>query len=63
MFVGINFLAERRLRSKTESFRRLKAEPPVPNDWVSHEYSLEDAEQAFGSFDRRETEKAVFVWN
>jgi threonine dehydrogenase-like Zn-dependent dehydrogenase len=30
---------------------------------ISHEYSLEDAEQAFGAFDRRETEKAVFVWN
>lgn len=29
---------------------------------ISHEYSLEDAEQAFGAFDRRETEKAVFVW-
>jgi propanol-preferring alcohol dehydrogenase len=30
---------------------------------ISHEYPLEDAEQAFGAFDRRETEKAVFVWN
>jgi threonine dehydrogenase-like Zn-dependent dehydrogenase len=30
---------------------------------ISHEYSLDDAEQAFGAFDRRETEKAVFVWN
>lgn len=30
---------------------------------ISHEYSLEDAEQAFGAFDRRETEKSIFVWN
>jgi propanol-preferring alcohol dehydrogenase len=30
---------------------------------ISHEYSVEEAEQAFGAFDRRETEKAVFVWN
>lgn len=30
---------------------------------ISHEYSLEDAEQAFSAFDRRETEKSVFVWN
>ena len=29
---------------------------------ISHEFSLEDAEEAFGAFDRRETEKAVFVW-
>jgi threonine dehydrogenase-like Zn-dependent dehydrogenase len=30
---------------------------------ISHEYSLEEAEQAFGAFDRRETEKSVFVWS
>jgi L-iditol 2-dehydrogenase len=30
---------------------------------ISHEFSLEDAEEAFGAFDRRETEKAVFVWD
>lgn len=29
---------------------------------ISHEFSIEDAEDAFGAFDRRETEKAVFVW-
>jgi threonine dehydrogenase-like Zn-dependent dehydrogenase len=29
---------------------------------ISHEYDIEDADQAFGAFDRRETEKAVFVW-
>lgn len=30
---------------------------------ISHEFSIEDAEEAFGAFDRRETEKAVFVWH
>lgn len=29
---------------------------------ISHEFSLEDAEEAFAAFDRRETEKAVFIW-
>ncbi|GAB3264184.1 MDR/zinc-dependent alcohol dehydrogenase-like family protein [Arthrobacter pigmenti] len=29
---------------------------------ISHEFSIEEAEHAFGAFDRRETEKAVFVW-
>jgi threonine dehydrogenase-like Zn-dependent dehydrogenase len=29
---------------------------------ISHEYDIEDADKAFGAFDRRETEKAVFVW-
>jgi threonine dehydrogenase-like Zn-dependent dehydrogenase len=29
---------------------------------ISHEYSIEQAEDAFGAFDRRETEKAVFTW-
>ncbi len=29
---------------------------------ISHEFNIEDAEEAFGAFDRRETEKAVFVW-
>jgi propanol-preferring alcohol dehydrogenase len=31
-------------------------------DLISHEFSIEDAEAAFGAFDRRETEKAVFIW-
>jgi L-iditol 2-dehydrogenase len=29
---------------------------------ISHEFSIEDAEEAFAKFDRRETEKAIFVW-
>lgn len=29
---------------------------------ISHEFSIEDAAEAFHAFDRRETEKAVFVW-
>ena len=29
---------------------------------ISHEFSIEDAEEAFGAFDRRETEKAIFIW-
>ena len=29
---------------------------------ISHEFSIEQAEEAFAAFDRRETEKAVFVW-
>jgi threonine dehydrogenase-like Zn-dependent dehydrogenase len=29
---------------------------------ISHEFSIENAEEAFGMFDRRETEKAMFTW-
>lgn len=29
---------------------------------ISHEFSIEQAEEAFAAFDRRETEKAVFIW-
>jgi threonine dehydrogenase-like Zn-dependent dehydrogenase len=29
---------------------------------ISHRFSIEDAPEAFAAFDRRETEKAVFVW-
>ncbi len=29
---------------------------------VTHTFSIDDAADAFGMFDRRETEKAVFVW-
>jgi propanol-preferring alcohol dehydrogenase len=32
-------------------------------DLVSHRFSIEEAETAFGMFDRRETEKAVFTWD
>jgi threonine dehydrogenase-like Zn-dependent dehydrogenase len=30
---------------------------------ISHRFSLDQAEEAFAKFDRRETEKAVFIWN
>ncbi len=30
---------------------------------ISHRFSLDQAEEAFAKFDRRETEKAVFTWN
>ncbi len=29
---------------------------------ISHEFSIDDAEEAFAAFDRRETEKAIFTW-
>jgi propanol-preferring alcohol dehydrogenase len=31
-------------------------------DLISHEFSIEDAEEAFRAFDRRETDKAVFIF-
>lgn len=30
---------------------------------ISHEFSIEDAAAAFHAFDRRETDKAVFIWD
>lgn len=30
---------------------------------ISHEFSIEDAAEAFRAFDQRETEKAIFVWS
>lgn len=30
---------------------------------ISHEFSIEDAAEAFRAFDQRETEKSVFVWS
>ncbi len=42
---------------------RLVLEQEVPVEQIiSHEFSIEDAAEAFAAFDRRETEKAVFVW-
>jgi len=42
---------------------RLVVENALPVEkLVSHRFSIEDAEKAFGMFDRRETEKAVFTW-
>jgi propanol-preferring alcohol dehydrogenase len=30
---------------------------------ITHRFSIEDAENAFSMFDKRETEKAVFIWD
>lgn len=38
--------------------REIKAEA-----LISHRFSLDQAEEAFAKFDKRETEKAVFIWN
>jgi propanol-preferring alcohol dehydrogenase len=34
-----------------------------PEVLISHRFTLNQAEEAFAMFDRRETEKAVFIWN
>lgn len=42
---------------------RLVVELDLPvEEIVTHRFSIEDAEKAFGMFDRRETEKAIFTW-
>jgi L-iditol 2-dehydrogenase len=42
---------------------RFVVDRKVPVDrLITHRFGIEDAEAAFGMFDRRETEKAVFVW-
>ena len=42
---------------------RFVVDREVPVDrLITHRFGIEDAETAFGMFDRRETEKAVFVW-
>lgn len=42
---------------------RLVVDSRMPvEDLVTHRFAIEDAEKAFGMFDRRETEKAVFTW-
>jgi L-iditol 2-dehydrogenase len=42
---------------------RFVVDREVPVDrLITHRFDIEDAEAAFGMFDRRETEKAVFVW-
>lgn len=42
---------------------RFVEERQIPvEDLISHEFSIDQAEEAFAAFDRRETEKAVFVW-
>lgn len=43
---------------------RLVVESAMPIEkLVTHTFALEDAADAFGMFDRRETEKAVFIWD
>jgi propanol-preferring alcohol dehydrogenase len=43
---------------------RLVVELDLPVEkLVTHRFPIEDAEKAFGMFDRRETEKAVFTWD
>jgi propanol-preferring alcohol dehydrogenase len=50
-------------RGEWDEIVRFVVDRSVPiEDLISHEFSIEDAEQAFGAFDRRETEKAVFIW-
>jgi L-iditol 2-dehydrogenase len=50
-------------RGEWEEIVRFVQERAIPVEkLISHEFSLEEAEEAFGAFDRRETEKAVFVW-
>lgn len=50
-------------RGEWEEIIRFVRDREIPVEkLISHEFSLEDAEEAFGAFDRRETEKAVFVW-
>lgn len=50
-------------RGEWDEIVRFVQERSIPVEkLISHEYSIEDAEQAFAAFDRRETEKAVFVW-
>ena len=42
---------------------RLVVDNKLPvEDLVTHRFDIEDADTAFGMFDRRETEKAVFTW-
>ena len=42
---------------------RFVVERDVPVDrLITHRFNIEEAETAFAMFDRRETEKAVFVW-
>jgi threonine dehydrogenase-like Zn-dependent dehydrogenase len=50
-------------RGEWEEIVRFVAEKAIPVEkLISHEFAIEQAEEAFGAFDRRETEKAVFVW-
>lgn len=51
-------------RYEWDEVTRLVVDSKMPvEDLVTHRFSIEDAETAFGMFDRRETEKAVFTWD
>lgn len=46
-----------------EEIVRLVIDQKIPVEkLISHDFSIDQAEEAFRAFDRRETEKAVFVW-
>lgn len=50
-------------RGEWAEISRLVVEKNLPvEDLVTHRFRIEDADTAFGMFDRRETEKAVFTW-
>jgi L-iditol 2-dehydrogenase len=50
-------------RSDWDQIVRFVTERSIPVEaLISHEFSIEQAEEAFGMFDRRETEKAIFVF-
>ncbi|GAA4655760.1 zinc-binding dehydrogenase [Arthrobacter gyeryongensis] len=49
--------------SDWEGIVRLVLDQKVPVEkLISHEFSINQAEEAFQAFDRRETEKALFIW-
>jgi L-iditol 2-dehydrogenase len=50
-------------RHEWDEIVRFVTERSIPVEaLISHEFSIEQAEEAFGMFDRRETEKAIFVF-
>lgn len=51
-------------RGEWEEICRLVTDSAIPVEGlVTHTFGIDQAAEAFGAFDRRETEKAVFVWN
>ncbi|MBV9515324.1 MAG: hypothetical protein JO280_14985 [Mycobacteriaceae bacterium] len=51
-------------RYEWNEIARLVVDTAMPiEQLVTHTFDLEDAATAFAAFDRRETEKAVFVWD
>jgi len=46
----------------SEIVRFVVAHDVPVEELISHRFSIEEAPEAFAAFDRRETEKAVFVW-